>query len=131
MEAYWKAAAIVILTIILGITLEKSQKDIAVALIITACCAVIMVALRYISEVINFLWELTEATGNPNSFLNTLLKITGVALMTEFTGFISSDAGNSSLAKAMQFLGTSVILYLSIPIFEAFFSMIQEILRNL
>ena len=131
MEAYWKAAAIVILTIILGITLEKSQKDIAVALIITACCAVIMVALRYMSEVINFLWELTEATGNPNSFLNTLLKITGVALMTEFTGFISSDSGNSSLAKAMQFLGTSVILYLSIPIFEAFFSMIQEILRNL
>ena len=131
MEAYWKAAAIVILTIILGITLEKSQKDIAVALIITACCAVIMVALRYMSEVINFLWELAEATGNPNSFLNTLLKITGVALMTEFTGFISSDSGNSSLAKAMQFLGTSVILYLSIPIFEAFFSMIQEILRNL
>ena len=131
MEAYWKAAAIVILTIILGITLEKSQKDIAVALIITACCAVIMVALRYISEVINFLWELTEATDSLNPFLNTLLKITGVALMTEITGFISSDAGNSSLAKAMQFLGTSVILCLSIPIFEAFFSMIQEILRNL
>ena len=131
MDAFWKAAAIVILTIILGITLEKSQKDIAIVLIITACCAVIMVALRYMSEVIRFLWELSADTGNCRPFLNTLLKITGVALMTEFTGFISSDAGNSSLAKAMQFLGTSVMLFLSLPLFESLFSIIQEILRNL
>ena len=131
MDAFWKAAAIVILTIILGITIEKSQKDIAIVLIITACCVVIMVSLRYLSEVISFLWELTADTGISNPFLNTILKIAGVALMTEFTGFISSDAGNSSLAKVMQLLGTSVILFLSIPLFEAFFSMIQEILRNL
>ena len=131
MDAFWKAAVVVILTIILGITLEKSQKDIAIVLIITACCAVIVVAMRYMSEVIHFLWELTEATDSLNPFLNTLLKITGVALMTEITGFISSDAGNSSLSKAMQLLGTSVMLFLSLPLFEALFSIIQEILRNL
>ena len=131
MEAFWKAAAIVILTVILGITLEKSQKDIAVALIITASCAVIMVALQYLSEVIQFLWDLTTVFEDQSHILRTLLKISGVALMTEFTGFLSSDAGNSGLAKVMQFLGTSVILFLSIPLFETFFSIIREIMRNI
>lgn len=131
MDTFWKTAAIVILTIILGITLEKAQKDIAVALIITACCAVIMVALQYLSAVIHYLWELTAVLADSSQFMGTLLKITGVALMTEFTCFISSDAGNSSLGKAMQFLGTSVILYLSLPLFETLFSIIQEIMRNL
>jgi stage III sporulation protein AD len=131
MDTFWKASAIVILTIVLRITLEKSQKDIAVVLIITACCAVMIVALQYLSHVIRFLWELTAASEDTNHFMPTLLKISGIAFMTEFICVISSDSGNNSLAKVMQFLGTVAILFLSLPLFETFFSILQEIMRNL
>ena len=131
MEVFWKAAAVMILTIILGAAIGKTEKDFAVVLTVAACCVVGMIAMQYFSEVIDFLWELGNGSGFQNPFMDTLLKITGVALMTELTGLISEDAGNSSLGKAVQILGTSVILFLSIPLFEAFFSIIQEIMRML
>jgi len=128
MEGYWKAAAVIILTLILGTTVGKTEKDIALVLTVTACCGVVMVAMQYLSEVIGFLWKLGSNTGYQNSLMDTLLKITGVALMTELTGLLSSDAGNSSLGKAMQILGTSAILFLSLPLLEAFLSIIQELM---
>ena len=131
MEAYWKAAAMILLTVILGVTLGKLEKDISIVLTVAACCAVGMVAMQYLSEVIGFLWELGSHSGCENPFMGTLLQITGVALMTELTGVLSSDAGNSSLGKAMQILGTSAILFLSLPLFETFVSIIQEIMRKL
>ena len=131
MEAFWKAAAVIILAIVLGATIGKTEKDLSLVLTLAACCVVVMVAMQYLSEVIAFLWKLSGSYGYQSPFMDTLIKITGVALMTEFTGVLSSDAGNNSLGKAMQFLGTSVILFLSIPLFETFFSMIQEIMRML
>lgn len=128
MEAFWKAVAVVLLTVILGVTLGKTEKDIAASLTVTACCAVAMVALQYLSDVIAFLWELVSGSGNRNPFLDTLLRIAGVALVTELAGMISADAGNNSVGRAMQILGNAVILFLSLPMFQSFFTILQEIL---
>lgn len=128
MEAFWKAAAILILTVIFGAAIGKTEKDISVVLSVGACCIVMMVALQYLSDVVAFLWELGNSGEEGNPFLSILLKISGVALVTELSSLLSADAGNSSLGKAMQILGNAVILFLSLPIFEAFLSMIQEIL---
>ena len=129
MEAFWKAAVLVILTIILGAAMGKVEKDFSIVLTVTACCLITMVAIRYLSEVMAYLRELSESAAYENPFLDTLMKISGIGLMTEFTQMLSSDTGNNSLGKAMQILGTSVMLFLSLPIFEAFFSVIQEIMR--
>lgn len=128
MEPYWKAVAILLLTVIMGVTLGKAEKDIAIVLTVAACCGVLLVALEYLSEVIAFLWELGNSTEDRMPFLHTLLKISGVALITEITGLISADAGNSSLGKAVQILGNAVILYLSLPLFQSFFAIVQEIM---
>jgi hypothetical protein len=57
------------------------------------------------------------------------LRITGVALLTELIGMISSDAGYASLGKAMQMLGNAVIFVQAIPVFDAFLKIIQDVLR--
>lgn len=129
MEAFWKAAAVIILTVILSVTIGKAEKDISAVLTVAACCIIMMVVLQYLEEVIAFLWRLGNSAGDQNSFIGTLLKISGVALTTELTGLISSDAGNSSLAKAMEILGNAAILFLSLPLFEAFLTIIQEIME--
>ena len=131
MDPFWKATAIIILSIILSVTIGKTEKDMAVVLTITACCLVLFIAMQYLSEVIGFLRKLGDSFGYQSPFLEILLRISGVALVTEFTAVISADAGNSSLEKAMQILGTSVILFLSLPLFESFFVILQEIVRIL
>ena len=128
MENYWKACAIMILTVVLGAALGKTEKDFSVVLSLAACCIILMVALEYLSDILVFLWELGSGIGDRNPFTGILLKIAGVALVTEVSSLLSADAGNSSLGKAMQILGNSVILFLSLPILEGFLEIIREIL---
>ena len=131
MEVFWKAGAMVILTVILSTAIGKTEKDISVVLSVTACCIVLVVAMQYLSDVITFLWKLSDASASDDFFSGVLLKITGVALMTELSYLISSDAGNSSLGKAMQILGNAVILFLALPMFDTFLSIVQEIIGHI
>ena len=128
MEAFWKAVAVIILTVILGVTIGKAEKDISVVLSVAACCIILIVALQYLEDVIAFIWRLTSTASAHSPLTDTMLKITGVALITELTVLISSDAGNSSLGKAVEILGNAAILFLAIPLFETFLTMIQEMM---
>ena len=63
--------------------------------------------------------------------LGILLKAVGIGLVSEIAGLVCTDAGNGSLGKTLQLLGSAVILYLSLPIFTAMLELIREILREL
>lgn len=128
METFWKAAAVILITVLLEATIEKTEKDIAIVLTAAACCAVLMGTFQYLSEITAFLWEMDSLFTCQNSFMELLLKIAGIALTAEVTGLICSDAGNQSLGKVVQVLGNAAILFLALPIFETFLTMIQDIL---
>ena len=129
MTEFWKASAMIILAVILCSAVGRTEKNIAVILSVAVCCMVAVTVVRYLSESVEFLWELYNTSMQSNLFLETLLKITGVAILSEVISLLCADSGNTSLGKIMQHLGNSMILVLSIPIFETFFSMVQEILR--
>jgi len=130
MTEFWKAAGLILLTVVLGTTISKTEKDIFLVLNMMACCAIVMTALKYLSPTVDLLWSLGSHTDSDSSFIGTLLKIIAVSLITELTTMISADAGNNSLGKAMQLLGNSTILYLATPLFETFLTLIQEILNT-
>ena len=126
MSLFWKAAAAVLLAVVLGLSLGK-QKDIGVLLTMAVCCMVAMIAISYLEPVLDFLREL-ETLGD---MLGILLKAVGIGLVSEIAGLVCTDAGNGSLGKTLQMLGSAVILYLSLPIFTAMLELIREILREL
>ena len=63
--------------------------------------------------------------------LKTLMKITGIGIVSELVQMICKDSGNSALAQMMHLLGTSMILLLSQPILEALLDLVQQILGAL
>ena len=128
MDTFWKASAVVLLTVGLGLAVGKREKDLSTVLSIAACCIVASVAVNYIEPVLDLLWELDAAGQLQDGMLGILMKAVGIALVGEVAGLICADAGNGSLGKTLQLLSSAVILYLSVPIFRAFFTLIQEIL---
>lgn len=131
MAEFWKAAAAVLLAVVLGLAVGKQEKDISVLLTMAVCCIVGMTALSYLEPVLDLMWEMESMGQLQGGMLGILLKAVGIALVAETAGLICTDAGNGSLAKTMQLLGSVVILYLSIPIFQAFLALIREILGEL
>lgn len=131
MTEFWKAAAMILIAVVLGLAVGKQEKDISVLLTMAVCCMTAMIAVSYLEPVLDFLWEL-ESVGNiQKGFLGILLKAVGIALIAEVAGMICSDAGNGSLGKTLQMLGSVVILYLSMPIYNALLTLIREILGEL
>lgn len=131
MALYWKAAAGVLLAVILGIVLGKQEKDLSIMLSMAVCAMGAMIALSFLEPVVEFLDQLAVLGDMQGNMLGILLKAVGIGLVTEITGVICTDAGNASLGKTIQMLGSAVILWLSLPVFRALLDVIQQILGDL
>ena len=131
MDLFWKAAAGVLITVLLGLTVGSRSKDIGLMLSMAACAMVCILALTYLEPVLDFLQELESLGDLQGDMLRLLLKAAGIGLVGEISAMICADAGNSSLGKSLQLLGSACILCLSLPIFRSMLDLIQKMLGAL
>lgn len=131
MAAFFQAAAGVLLTVILSLILAGRDKSMSAVLTMAVCTMVLFLAMNYLQPVIKFLEEL-EALGSLQSDLvKVLLKAGGIGIVTEIAALLCTDSGNASLAQSLRFLSSAVILWLSLPVFQALLSLIREILEGI
>ena len=88
-------------------------------------------AAGFLEPVIRFMQRLQKLGSLSNDFLNVLLKIIGICFTAEIAGVICEDSGNGSLGKALQFLASAVILYLSLPLFSKLQDLVEGMLEHL
>ena len=131
MGYYLQAVGAVLLTTVLGLTLTNRGKEYGIVLTILVCCMVLVIAFTYLDPVLKFLQELERLADLETEMLLTLLKVVGIALLGEMSALICNDAGNSSLGKTLQILGSAVILWIAIPIFRSLINLLQRILGEL
>ena len=130
MDSFWKVTGIIFITLILGMTLEKTEKDFSVLLRVSACCMASVVAITYLMPILNVLRKAVAVGNLQSDGWTILLKATGISLVCETAGHVCIDAGNSSLAKMLHLLGSAVIASLSIPVLDAFLTLVQELLSS-
>lgn len=130
MTAYFQAAAAVLLTVILALTLGSQGKSTANLLVMTAGTMVLLVGMHYLRTVMDFLGQLKTLSGLSGEMVDILIKCTGISLIGEIASLICADAGNSSLGKSLQILSACVILWLCIPAFRSLMDMVQKILEG-
>ena len=131
MTLFVQCSAGALVAAILGLALEKQGKDMALLLTVGVSVMILAVAISYLAPVMAFLEELRVLGNFSSEMVSALLKILGMGILTEAAAMVCADAGNSSLAKALQLLGSMVILWLSIPIFSALMDLVREILGGL
>ena len=131
MDMFLKAVAAALITVVIGLVLEKQGKDMRLLLTLAACSMIGVVTFAYFEPVISFVRRLTEMTKLNADLLAVILKSVGIGILGELAGLICSDAGNAALSKTIQMLTTAVILWLSIPLFESLLDLVQAILGEL
>lgn len=116
---------------LLLILMQQNGKEMGTLLSLAVCCMVAVVALSYLRPVLDFLATL-EALGNlDGDLVGTLLKAAGIGMLTEIASMVCNDAGNASMGKTVQLLGTAVILWLSLPLFTALMELLRSILGEI
>lgn len=131
MTLFLQSSAAILLAVILVLTLGSQNKEFGTLLAMSVCCMVVLAAMQYLRPVIDFLQTLETLGGLDSTMVATLLKITGIGIVSEISNLVCADAGSSSLGKVMQFLGAAVILWLSLPLFTALVELLQKIVGEL
>ena len=131
MELFIKGCAAALLTVVMVLALGSRGKEFGVLLGILVCCLLSMGAMRYLQPVIDFLSELEVLGGLDSGMLEILLKISGISILSEIVLLICTDAGNASLGKTLQLMGSAVILWLSLPVFTMLLELIENILGGI
>lgn len=129
MELFWKAAALMLVTVILGLAVGK--KEFTLLMTMAACCFGAMAAVHFLQPILELLRKVESAADLTDGVLGVLLKCTGIGMTAELAELICKDAGSSSLGKMIQILSGTVIGYLSIPVITSLFDLLQEILGAL
>ena len=131
MDDFWKTTALVLLTVILSLSLDKTERDISAVMGIVALCIAACAAVTILNPVLNYLVELQRLFHLPDDLISILLKAVGIALVAELSGSICADAGNASLGKMLQILGGAAVLTLSVPMFRTLMTIIKEMIGGL
>lgn len=123
--------AATLIAVLLGLHIGNSGKEFGLVLTVAVCCMGAAAALTFLEPVLDFLRELEAVVQVDNGVLGTLMKCTGMALVSELAGLICQDSGNGSLGKMVQMLGSAVILFLSLPMIQSFLELLQGLLGEL
>lgn len=126
MELYFKGAAGILLAAVLGLALQKQEKDLSAVLTAAVIAMAAVLMLRLLEPVLELLRQLEQVGNLRSDALELLLKAAGIGLTAEVAGFVCADAGNAALAKMLRLLGTAAILCLSVPMFTALLECITE-----
>ena len=126
-----KAVAGAMIAAMLGIILQKNGKEYTLVLVLAVSVMGACLAFSYIKPVISFLERLRDIANLDGEVFKILLKAVGIGLIGEISGAICVDSGNSSLAKMLQLISASVILWLSLPVLEQAMALVMEVLEGL
>ena len=129
MNIFLKSAAGILTALILWLVVNKYNKEISVMLTLAVSAMVVIAAMTVFHPVIDFLHQVKEIGEIDSTYFSILLKVVGIGMISEICSIIFKDAGNETLAKALQLMTSFLVLWLAIPVFEKLISLLDAVLE--
>ena len=123
-----KSAAVCLSAAIFAASIKKDSPSIALTLAVAACALTMYLAIGAISEVMDFIAELSDKAGISVPVLTVVIKTVGIAVVSKLTSDICKEAGLLGAASATELAGTAASLYIALPLMKTTFRMISDIL---
>lgn len=128
MDEIIKIVGIGLIGLVVVIILKQYRPEYAIYISIIAGILILFLVMDKLSGIINLLKSISDKTYINKQFLGILLKITGIAIATEFAVSICSDAGEKAIASKIEIGSKVIIIAMSIPIISSLLELIIEIL---
>lgn len=113
---------------IIIIILKQYKPEFTIYASLIAGAIILYMVMDKLNGVVSILQSLVNKTGAGSTFLGILLKITGIAILTEFAVSICKDSGETAIASKIDLGGKIIIISISIPIITALLELIINIL---
>lgn len=123
-----KIVSIALIALIIIILLKQYKPEFAIYISILTGILIIFLVMDKFTGIIELIKSISNKSNINNQFIEILLKITGIALLSEFAVSICKDSGETAIASKIE-IGTKVIVIsMSIPIISSLLEIILRIL---
>lgn len=123
-----KIIGVGLIALIIIIIIKQYRPEFTIYVSIAAGVIILLLIVDKLTAIINLLTSLANRTSINNEFLTLLIKITGIAILTEFASSICKDSGETAIASKVDIGGKVIIIALSIPIISSLLETILKIL---
>jgi stage III sporulation protein AD len=123
-----KVIGIGLVSLIIIVLLKQYKPEYALYVSLIAGVLIISLVIGKIAGIIDILKSLANKSSINNEFLILLIKITGIAILTEYAVSVCKDTGESAIASKVDFGGKILIMSMSIPIMSSLLETIIKIL---
>ncbi|WP_090637403.1 stage III sporulation protein AD [Neobacillus massiliamazoniensis] len=121
-----KIVGIALVATFLSLIIKEQKPNFAFLLIVFVGCSIFLFLVDKIYEIINMLEKLAVNAKVNSVYIETILKIIGIAYIAEFAAQITKDAGQGAIASKIELAGKILILAMAIPILTV---MIETIIK--
>ena len=115
-------------SLIIIIVLKQYKPEFTIYVSVIAGALILFMLFNKLAGIISILTNLSNKIGIKNEFMKILIKITGIAILTEFAVSICKDSGESAIASKIDLGGKIIIVSISIPIITALLELMLQIL---
>lgn len=105
-----------IVTTFLALILNQQKSSYTMLLVVFVSSVIFLLLLDQISKILEMVTSLAKQANVNMIYIDTLLKIIGIAYIAEFGAQITKDAGQGSLASKIELAGKILIMAMAIPI---------------
>ena len=108
--------------------MKQYKPEFALYISAIAGLLIIFLVLDKLAGIIDLLMSLSEKANINRDFIVILLKITGIAILSEFAISICKDSGEAAIASKIDFGAKIIMVAISIPIIASLLEMILKIM---
>ncbi len=112
----------------LVLIIKPDRPELAALLSLTLVITIFLLVLGKISVVLEMFIDLAQKASISQTYLYTILKIIGIAYLTEFGAQVCRDAGEGAIAGKIEFAGKIFVMVMAVPIIALVLETITKIM---
>lgn len=124
----FKIGIIGIISIILAITIKNQSPQISLLISIVTGIIIFLIILPALQQVIDAIFNIVKKLDISVGYIGVILKIIGIAYISEFCTQICQDAGENSIASKIELGGKVLIMLISVPIITELLDLITRLI---
>jgi stage III sporulation protein AD len=113
---------------VIAVVLRQQKSELGIYISIATGFVIFMMIMGRLVSVVGILNNLARQANMDSMHLSVVLKVIGIAYITEYGSQICKDAGESAIASKIELGGKLIILSLTVPILAALLEIILQIL---
>lgn len=119
-----KLAALAVCETVLYLLLKRYKPELCPLCEISAAVAVFFMLVPEIKQLKSLIAELMGTAGVSGEYMTVIVKVVGLAVITDFSADMCRDSGQNALGTKIEFFGTVSVLIAAVPVFKALLQLI-------